>query len=319
MGALESPNTTGPRRFPRRAHVVWAAVLVPPLLLLSTLRTSLSLEELRPTYGAPPSTFVEVLGMQVHCRVEGHGPALVLLHGTFSSLHTWDGWTAQLANDFTIIRFDLPGHGLTGPDPTRGYGIERSVAFVDELTHRLGFERFHLAGNSLGGHVAWRFAAAHPERVDRLILIDSAGLPRSRTPPIIAAARLPVVNQLFRVASPRFLFWRLLRGVYGDPSKITQATVDRYQALVRREGNREALLDRLSAPDLLRPELLRRLQMPTLVMWGLRDSWIPPSESEGFVVALPHAQPALFPTLGHVPMEEEPVATAREARRFLLK
>lgn len=302
-----------------RRRWVALAIATPFVLLLSTFRTELAPAVLEARWATPPSRFVEALGVRVHVRIEGQGPTLVLLHGTFSSLQTWDGWVEQLAKDFTIVRLDLPGHGLTGPDPTRDYSMARTLAVLDEVAKRLDLKRFHLAGNSLGGHVAWRWAAVHPELVDKLILVDASGFPRRKPPLLIRAARMPIVNQLFLISTPRFLFWRTLREIYGHDDRITDDLVTRYEQLVRREGNRRALLDRLSRGDDWKPGLLAAVQAPTLIMWGAEDAWIPASDGERFDVEIKDSTIAIFPGLGHVPMEEDPIGTAREAREFLLQ
>ena len=88
------------------------------------------------------------------------GPTIVLLHGTSASLHTWEGWAEALRGQRRVIRMDLPGFALTGPNPENDYSIERYVAFVAALADQLGVQRFVLGGNSLGGQIAWATAVA---------------------------------------------------------------------------------------------------------------------------------------------------------------
>jgi hypothetical protein len=97
-------------------------------------------EVLKPRWATPPSRFIDVAGMSVHVRDEGHRDdpmPLLLLHGTGSSLHTWDGWSAQLAGSRRVVRFDMPGFGLTGPAVDGNYAIENyarvAVAVMDQL------------------------------------------------------------------------------------------------------------------------------------------------------------------------------------------
>lgn len=294
-------------------------------------RPAVPVAELEKEYGDAASRFLELDGLRVHFKDEGRGPVLVLLHGFAASLHTWDGWVAELGDTFRIIRLDLPGYGLTGPSPSGPWGAGEQVAFLDRLVEALGLEHFSLAGNSMGGGIAWRYTSAHPERVERLILIDAAGAPPpegassssgSRRGGVTAIVRLPLLRDLVPRFTPRFLFERALREVYADDAKVTPELVDRYYRLSLREGNREAMMARLEGrdgggKDVDRRELLGQIHIPSLILWGAEDTWIPPGHAERFRAALPAAEVILYPGVGHVPMEEKPEETARDVREFL--
>jgi pimeloyl-ACP methyl ester carboxylesterase len=87
---------------------------------------------------------------------------VVLVHGTAASLHTWDDWTDSLKKDYRVIRMDIPAFGLTGPHPDADYSIEAYVAFLGQFLDQLDIDSMYLAGNSLGGNIAWNFAASLP-------------------------------------------------------------------------------------------------------------------------------------------------------------
>src|ERR1700724_1092399 len=183
--------------------------------------------------------------MRIHYLDEGTraGTPLVLLHGFGSSLYTWDGWVRQLAGTRRLIRLDLPGFGLTGPAPDGDYRTERYVHVVAALLDRLGVERTDVAGNSMGGRTALMFALAHPERARKLILVDAGGFAPMPPPPLFRLAQTPILGPwMILHVTPRFVVRRNLEGVYGDPSRLTDAVVDRYWTLVRRAGNRGAML-----------------------------------------------------------------------------
>ena len=279
--------------------------------------------DLAPRWATPPSVFLEVDGLRVHLRDEGprDDPSpLVLLHGTSASLHTWDGWAAALGPRRRVIRFDLPGFGLTGPFPDADYRPERYLRFMRALLDRLGVARCVLAGNSFGGQVAWMTALDQPQRVEKLILVDAAGYPfRSASVPLgFRLARVPVLNRLMSVVLPRALVAASVRNVYGDPAKVTPALVDRYFEITLREGNRDALVRRFaqfpSGPEAAR---IAELRLPTLILWGGRDRLIPPADAERFHRDIAGSTVALFPALGHVPHEEDPSGTAAAVSAFL--
>ena len=278
---------------------------------------------LQAKWAPPPSTFIAVRGMQLHLRDEGPRDdplPIVLLHGTGASLHTWEGWTRELARERRVIRFDLPGFGLTGPSPDGVYTIESYVDTVLAVADALHVQRFVLAGNSLGGYVAWATAVLHPERVDRLILVDAAGYPfQSQSVPLaFRIARTPILNVLMRDVLPRSVVERSLRDVYGDPSRVTPDLVDRYFDLATRTGNRAALVARFdqTQPGSL-AERVPEIQVPTLILWGGRDRLIPLEFGERFARDIPDSRLVVFDTLGHVPHEEDPARTLAAVLPFL--
>lgn len=303
-----------------RKLLVWTAVL---LLLLGAgialgVRGDLPAAELEARYARPPSRFLEVDGMRVHYRDEGQGPVLLLLHGSNASLFTWEGWARELSNRFRVISVDLPGHGLTGPHPQGRYSATDMAHFVEAFRARLGLERFHLAGNSMGGSVAWHYAVLFPERAGRLVLVNAAGYPREEPSPFIfRVMRLPMLGELFSRVTPRWVVEQNVRAVYGDPSKVTDAQVELYHALLLREGNRDATRERMRLTGDAEWQRLKELRSPTLILWGEKDTWILPKYGRRFDEDIPDSRLVLFPDLGHVPMEEAPVRTAAEVWRFL--
>ena len=281
------------------------------------------LAELTARWAPPPSAFLQVAGLRAHVRDEGilDDPLpIVLLHGTSSSLHTWDGWAEILRRDRRVVRVDLPGFGLTGPTADGDYRIERYIEFVAALLDMLGIEQCVLAGNSFGGWVSWETALAYPQRVQALVLVDAAGYPlESQSVPIgFRVAGVPGLNRLMQVTLPRGVVESSLRNTYGDPSRVTPELVERYYELTLREGNRAALARRFAdGRHALRTERIRDIRTPTLILWGGRDRLIPPRYAEQFQRDIAGSHLVMFPELGHVPHEEDPRATVAAVREFL--
>ena len=304
-----------------------AAVIVSGLALAAFVAANWApdrlLAELKARWAQPPSTFVRVQGMNVHLRDEGPRTdpvPIVLLHGTSSSLHTWEGWAQELEAKRRVIRFDLPGIGLTGPPPDADYRIERYVRFVAAMLDELGVSRCVLGGNSFGGQVAWETALAHPERVDKLILVDAAGYPFQPVslPLGFRIARIPLLNRLMEFTLPRRVIESSLSNVYGDSGKVTPELVDRYFDLTLREGNRRALAQRFAqAPADIHPDRIAALNVPTLILWGGRDRLIPPDDAARFHRDIAGSRLVVFDRLGHVPQEEDPAATVATVTQFL--
>lgn len=277
-------------------------------------------EALEPEYAEGEDDFLDVAGMRVHYRDEGprDAPVLLCLHGTFSSLHTWDGWVEELTDEYRVVRPDLPGHGLTGPHPEDDYTMAAYVAFVEAFLDELGIEACVVAGNSRGGEIAWQYALDHPERVPALVLVDSMGFPMAFDSPF-GIIELPWLPNAIARLTPRRLVRRSVRDVYGDPARVSEDLVDRYHDLVRRQENRDAGVElvRRDVNAVHRHEELADLTVPTLVLWGEEDYLIPPWFGEDFAETIPDAELVTYEDAGHTPMEEIPERTAADVRRFL--
>jgi pimeloyl-ACP methyl ester carboxylesterase len=271
-------------------------------------------------YGQPPSTFVDVGGTRAHVRDEGKADAmpLLLIHGSLGSLQMWDGWVGELKDRYRLISVDLPGHGLTGAWTRGDYSIEAYTDFIEVLADTLGLDRFAIAGHSLGGAVAWSFAATRPERVSHLILVDAAGYPRDGEPPLSTRlARTRLVGDIGIYFKPDQAVRRSLEEIYADPAMITRERLTRYAELQRFPGNRPATLQRARHQEPLDPTPLKRLDVPTLIIWGAQDRWVPVADAFRFQGDIKGAKLAIFEKAGHDPMEEDPKATAAAVAAFL--
>ena len=288
-----------------------------------TWSPDLPVSALAPRWATPPSAFIAVGGLNVHYRDEGprdDPTPVVLLHGTSSSLHSWDGWADALSAKRRVVRFDLPGFGLTGPNAGADYSDAAYVGFVLQMLDALNLPRVVLGGNSLGGAIAWQTAVAAPERVAQLILVDAGGYAVEATsvPIGFRVAAAPGLRSVMRYVLPRSVVEASVRSVFGDPTRVTPALVDRYVAMTLRAGNREALSQRMAQMN-WGQNLggLRILTQRTLVMWGGRDRLIPPVHAQQFAHDIPGSTLVMFDDLGHVPQEEDPQRTVLAVQRFL--
>jgi len=281
-------------------------------------------DTLKARWAPQPSHFVTLQGMQVHVRDEGPRDdpiPIVLIHGTSASLHTWDGWVAALSPHRRVIRMDLPGFGLTGPAPDADYSMARYSDFMRDLLDLLKLNEVVMAGNSLGGGIAWQTALAHPTRVRQLVLVDATGYPlQPQSMPI--GFRLAQISWLAPVTQkilPRSMIEASVRNVYGQPDKVSPALVDRYYELTLREGNRASLTQRFQyrSSDAALAGQISQLRLPTLVLWGSEDRLIPPDHAQRFQQAIAGSELQVFEGLGHVPHEEDPQATVQAVKNFL--
>lgn len=264
------------------------------------------------------------MDMPVHYRDEGDpfdSIPLVLLHGTSSSLLTWDSCTKAWIAEHRVVRMDLPGFGLTGPNPTKDYSIEMYVKFLDSFLQEQNIDQFYLAGNSLGGLIAVHYAVAYPDKVKKLILLDPAGYPVENAKGSLGftLAKIPVLNKILTIATPRSIVRKSLEDVYGNKALVTDALVEQYHDLTCRAGNRQALLVRLTMEQKADTTVVSKVSMPTLIMWGAEDQLIPVNNAYKFQRDLPMDTLVVFPGVGHVPMEESPELVIPLVGKFIHK
>ncbi len=262
--------------------------------------------------------FVEIAGARVRVREEGpeDGPVIILIHGFSFSLESWDGWAGPLAQTHRVIRYDLNGHGLTGPDPQGRYAPQERAEFLAEVMDALDIERASLAGSSLGGTIAWRFAATHPDRVEKLILVDPGVFQFNEVgdEPVEPPAAIQAFFQLAPEAGVR----QSLAITYANPATVSE---DRFQTILdmmRREGNGEAFIAHIREFTMPDPtDLLAQITAPTLIMWGGRDLLIPAAQGPRVRDAIPNARLIIYDDLAHAAHEDDPARTVADAIAFL--
>ncbi|MEQ8925165.1 MAG: alpha/beta hydrolase [Fulvivirga sp.] len=289
------------------------------LAVFSMLYTpDIPLEALKEKYADEKSRFLNIEGINVHYQQIGKGPDLVLLHGTGASLHSWEGWVDNLKNDFRITTLDLPAFGLTGPNKEGVYTIDYYVDFLEKFTSELGIDEFYLAGNSLGGGIAWSFALNNSEKVKSLILVDASGYPSEEIPFVFKLARNNVTSWLLTTITPRSFIEGNLKEVYYDDTKITESLIDRYHQLTLSPGNRQAFVDRARHTMQYQYNRINELNMPVLILWGKYDEWVALEDAYAFEKDLENDQLIIY-ECGHLPMEELPKKSARDVEIFLKK
>jgi pimeloyl-ACP methyl ester carboxylesterase len=282
---------------------------------LALRRPDIPFETLEAQYANSASHYLDLSGgVRVHYRDQGNpqGPVIVLVHGFSASLHTWEPWVQRLGDRYRIITLDLPGHGLTRAPADYRSSTEAQAAVVAQTTKALGVKNFILGGNSMGGGVAWTFAALHPEQIKGLVLVNSVGLPQeganAKSPLAFKLLRYPLFRALGQTLDTSSLVAAGLRGAFYDKAMVDQAMIDRYVALGRAEGHRAIILN-AQANRKVRSEgevraLLGALKMPVLVMHGQEDEIIAVAQGQALAAAIPGSTIILYPKVGHIPMEE---------------
>ena len=283
-------------------------------------------ETLAARYETAQSRYVDLPdGTHMHYQVAGveTGPVLILLHGYTASSHTWAQWMQQLGDTYRIYAPDLPGHGLTQTPEDYQASIDALRDDVDAFASALNLSNFALAGNSMGGYVAWEYALAHPDKVDALILIDAAGWPlpqAEETPAVMQLLQKPALRRFVVQLDVAPMIKRGIPACFADPSLATDEMLTRYIELGLAPGHRAIsfqLLDDVSAREGATPERLAAISAPTLVMHGAADAIVPLQFSEAFHDAIPNSRLIVFENVGHMPQEEASEASAEALDQFL--
>jgi pimeloyl-ACP methyl ester carboxylesterase len=260
------------------------------------------------------SRFAAVDGMRIHYKRSGTGPTVVLLHGSASSLYGVEAVAQRLRGSFDVIRLDLPGFGVTGPRPDRDYRVATYAGALSRFLDVIGVEKCAVAGNSLGGNIAWNLALDHPEHLQLtgLVLTNATGYPDKQLPTAMALARNPIVGRLLRRFMPRRAVERSLRQAVGPNSDIVDAAmVDRAHRLWNRAGNRSAFVDFLTTDQPDRSGEISNIDVPTLV---LRSADM---DGQHFTRDITGSIEKVHPNGGHLLPEEDPVWVADAITEFV--
>lgn len=274
--------------------------------------------EVSKKYISETSKFIDVAGYKVHYRDEGKGFPLLLIHGSFSSLHTYEGWVDYLKKDFRVITLDLPGFGLTGYNKDTTFGISFFCNFFNDFADALKLKKFHIAGNSLGGWMVWEYATRNSKRIGKMVLINAAGfIGKSEYPLPFVIAQTPMLRGILKY-TPKAAIRKFLRQVFKDQSKVTDELVNRHYDLFHMEGNLDAFVKISNTKFEENTENLKKLKTPSLIMWGIEDEWINVNYAYKFYNSLRNSELIVYEDAGHVPMEEIPRKSASDVRLFLM-
>lgn len=266
---------------------------------------------------------VEVLGRQITYVTEGQGPPLILLPGLGSSWEKWGRSLKELSKYFTVFVVDLPGHGRSGPLQAEETSFSFGVAFLRVLCDELGLDRPIVAGFSFGGLLALRYTLSHPDRVEKLILVGSAGLGRHISW-FMRCITLPVLGELVTV--PSMLKILMLTR---DRSTFSEETIADFCKARRLPGDQKVFLRMLrygisflggqKATIRVSDGLLESLEVPTLIIYGDEDRFFPLAPGMRAARILSNGEFHRFSGTGHRPQIEHPKEFAEVVRDFCLK
>ena len=313
----------------------WLGIFIISILAIfiySGIYFDISREELEAEYGTGSSQFFELSdSSRIHFRDEGkfEKPVIVLLHGFNGSLFNFERLVPLLADDFRLISIDLPGFGLTGATVSGDYTTGGFMDVITQLTAELRIEKFSIAGNSMGGGVAWRYALENPQKVENLILLASSGVGtkedrerfKEREKNQSIAWRLldsGALKKFLHYYTPKFFATEALKRSVFDQKFANYEHAMQFHDLVLLEGSRNAILSMTMGGRraMYGPEALSEIVAPTLVIHGEEDNIINVKRSFIFEENINNVKLKIYPGIGHLPMYEDPVRTASDIKEF---
>ncbi len=272
------------------------------------------------SYSRPGTVRLMVQQQPVFVQDSGprEAPVVLLLHGFGASLQAWDDWAPALEKNLRVLRIDIPGFGLSGPAVNQDYSDAADVARVIAVMDQLGVQQVIVTGHSMGGRIAWNLAAAHPERVSQLVLLSPDGFPDPNAKSD-KTYEVPALLGLLPYSLPK---WALRMGgvapAFADDSQLTPQMMQRYHDMMLAPGVRTALLERMRQTRNSDPVArLQSITVPTLLIWGEKDAFIPVGNAQDYLKAMPQARLVTLPGVGHVLHEEAPQASVQVVLDFL--
>jgi len=298
---------------------VVALVVVVIFLTCLWIYRDIPAHELEAKYAEPPSRFVEVEGIRYHVRQEGSGPDALLLHASFGNLFMWDGWVENLSDQYRFTRIDLVAHGLTGSGPEESYSTDELAESLHGLLAELELDSFHLVGTSIGGILAFTYAADYPDQVTSLTLMNSAGLIHRGVNPNPVQRSVPLKYRLLARITPRYLMDDFFRSLIHIEENATPEVLQTYYDMIMHEGNRQATLSGMRDYQPRDPSpWLTKIIAPTFVMWA-ENSVLPQHEAEEFIDLLegtPSTQTLIIEEGGHALPISHPISSSEAASAF---
>jgi pimeloyl-ACP methyl ester carboxylesterase len=276
-------------------------------------------------YGRPNSHYADLGdGLRLHYLDSGPAgaPVLLLVHGFGDNCFSWDGWTEVLAKDHRVIAIDLPGHGLTQAPAGFPAAPDRIADVVGAFLAKQGLAHVAVAGNSLGGAVAWQLALRHPAAVGRLILVDAAGWPSQtlQKPPLaFRLMRYKLGRDVIASIDNTPLIRQGLAKDVVNQAVITEPFVQRWADLQRYPGHRPILMSLNPGAIAASDAVLAPIKVPTLIQWGAEDQLIDVASAHKFAAAIPGSELIIYPHVGHLAMVDAPERTARDVAAFLAR
>ena len=262
--------------------------------------------------------FIKVGDVNTHYIRKGKGEPLVLIHGIFSSVFVWHKNIDELSRYFDVIAVDLKGYGYSDKPADGRYSREDIRQFMIDFMDAINVEKAIVGGHSWGGGIAVDLALACPQRVEKLVLIDSTGYPLKHNF-VARLLKLPGMGKLLlAVCDKEIVEWILRKGVFFEPSLVTDEEIEGWIRPYYVKGAVQAALE-IRNFDFVIGEHIKDISCPALIIWGQDDKCLPVKFAERFKQDIKGSVLKIIPDCGHNPQEEKPKEVNELIRKFLLE
>ena len=310
--------------------VIFSMIMVLSGLLLWT--PDLSFDRLKSFYETPQSQLIQTPESLVFSEDTDPNndlaPTVVLIHGFGSSLQTWDEWVRMLKPHMRVVRFDVPGFGLSSAPVSHDYSSAADLLRLEQFIDSKKINTFVLVGHAMGARMAGSYTAKHPERVSHLVLLSPEGSPSAPSKGSEKGVNVvssptydtPFYFGLIRFTCPKWAVKAILENAFADQSLMTEQILSRYHDMLRAPGVRASMLDRMSqSVDLDLSVSLKSITTPTLILWGEEDRIIPLGRLQYFKDTMPSAKTVVLKDTGHLIQEENAEDALKAFLTFLGK
>ena len=267
---------------------------------------------------ATEGRFVKVGDVNAHYIREGKGKPLILIHGIFSSVFVWHKNIDELSRYFDVIAVDLKGYGYSDKPSDERYSREDIRQFMIDFMDAIQVDKAVFAGHSWGGGIAMDLALTCPQRVEKLVLINSTGYPLKHNF-FSWVLKLPGMGKLLlAVCDKEIVEWILRKGVFFEPSLVTDEEIEGWIRPYYVKGSVQAALE-LRNFDFVIGEQIKDISCPALIIWGQDDKCLPVKFAERFKQDIKGSVLNIIPNCGHNPQEEKPKEVNELIRKFVLE
>lgn len=267
--------------------------------------------------------YVTVEGTTIRYIVRGTGPSVLLIHGFGEFLEIWSYNIAALSEYFTVYAIDLPGHGRS-EESKCDYTLAFAANFVVDFMDAMGIQRTSVVGHSVGGVICLSMTIDTPNRIDKLVLVDSGGFSK-KAPLIYRLATLPLLGEIVFRPTVKALIRVGMNGRFCNPEVVTEEWVDMAYKYLKMPKAKNTLLNIVRSnisingmnPELIVTDKLHLVRSPTLLIHGMQDTFIPVQHAQNAYNLIPHAMLKVIDECGHIPQMEKALEFNEAVLAFL--